>query len=62
MKLTYKIKDNDVTVFPSENEIKNLCVALGLNYNRVYNPDGIFIYPDTILKYDDKHKGWVVLS
>lgn len=57
--LTYEIKD-DVVIFPLQNEIENLCIALGLTYNRVYDPDGIFIYPSTILKYDDKYKGWVV--
>jgi len=59
MKLTYEIKDG-VAVFPLQNEIENLCIALGLNYNKVYDPDGMFIYPNVILKYNEKHKGWVV--
>jgi len=57
--LTYEIKDG-VVIFPLQNEIENLCIALGFNYNRVYSPDGIFIYPDTVLRYSEKHKGWVV--
>jgi hypothetical protein len=56
--LTYKI-ENGVVIFPLQNEIENLCIALGLAYNRVYDPDGFFIYPNTVLKYSDEHKGWV---
>ena len=59
--LTYEhpSKNNGgAAVFPGE--IENLCTALGLTCKRVYDPDRIFIYPNIILKYSKKHKGWVI--
>ena len=58
--LSYEIKDDGVVVFPLQNEIENFCIALGLTYQKIYDTDGVFIYPNTILKYSDKHKGWVI--